>query len=209
MNLVAALAEAVAIPVVRHRDRAIAETGSRLLARHGFAAIELTFTIPDVAGLIAQLRADAPDTLVGAGTVLDASAARRAIDAGASFVVSPCYVDEVAAECRSQRVAYIAAGATPGEILHCWRAGAPLVKVFPARQLGGPGFVRAVRAVFPDIPLMPTGGVGLDEVADYRSAGAACVGLGELFPAHALERGDLAAAEVAVEQARRAIRAGS
>jgi 2-dehydro-3-deoxyphosphogluconate aldolase/(4S)-4-hydroxy-2-oxoglutarate aldolase len=108
----------------------------------------------------------------------------------------------VAKTCHELSVPYLPGGATPGEILHHWQSGATVVKIFPAREIGGPKFLGAVRAVFPDIPLMPTGGVKPENVGEYLDAGAICAGLGgELFPAGALEAGDEAGARAAIEAA--------
>jgi 2-dehydro-3-deoxyphosphogluconate aldolase/(4S)-4-hydroxy-2-oxoglutarate aldolase len=194
-HLINALQQMRIVPVIRHPDTRIAETACRILVEEGARGLEITMTVPDADGLMTRLGATHPDIVLGAGTVLDADQADRAIAAGASFVVSPCWCDDVATACRAAQIPYLPGAMTPGEVLHHARNGAHVVKVFPADASGGPGFLKALRAVFPDIPLMPTGGVTPDNAAAYLAAGALCVGMGgNLLPAAALDQGDEAGA---------------
>ncbi|MEQ8900984.1 MAG: bifunctional 4-hydroxy-2-oxoglutarate aldolase/2-dehydro-3-deoxy-phosphogluconate aldolase [Roseovarius sp.] len=194
-HLTRALKNARIVPVIRHDDTAIAETACHLLAQEGARALEITMTVPDASGLLQRLGAAYPKVILGAGTVLDAAQAQTAIASGAQFVVSPCWCDTVAAACRAAQIPYLPGAMTPGEVLHHAQAGARVVKVFPADAAGGPGFLKALRAVFPDIALMPTGGITPGNAADYLAAGALCVGMGgNLLPAAALEAGDEATA---------------
>src|SRR5690606_35070285 len=127
--------------------------------------------------------------LIGAGTVLDAEGAGHAIDAGAQFVVTPVVDLPTIAAVRSRNAPIVPGAYTPTELYTAWRAGATLVKLFPATNLG-PGFVREVLAPLPELRLCPTGGVTLDNVADWFAAGAAGVGVGSsLMPRDALEAG--------------------
>lgn len=200
------LAETRVVPVIRHKDPEIAMRGAKLLAEAGFPILEMTFTVPGAPDLIARLGRVLPGAVVGAGTVLTDLQVHHAIQAGTQFVVSPCWTDEAAEVCIMENIPYLPGAATPGEILHHWQNGALAVKIFPAHEAGGPGFVKAVKAVFPDIPLMPTGGVKPENVADYLSAGAICVGLGsDLFPAEALEAGDEHMAREQIAEARSAM----
>lgn len=171
------LAEAVVVPVVRMSSEDLAETAVAVLADQGIPAFEMTMTTPGALRLIARLR-ERRGALIGAGTVTTPEQAADCVAAGAEFVVAPVVLADVAARCAELGVPCYLGAATPTEILAAHRAGAAAVKVFPAAQLGGPGFVRAVRAVFPEIALMPTGGVGLANIADYLDAGALCVGMG-------------------------------
>lgn len=171
------LARAVVVPVVRMEDAARAETAVGVLAASGIDAFEITMTTPGALGLIERLRAAAAG-LIGAGTVTSRGQAADCIAAGAEFIVSPVVLPEVARACAERGVPCYLGAATPTEILAAERAGAAAVKVFPAAQLGGPGYLRAVRAVFPDIALMPTGGIGAGDIAAYMAAGALCVGMG-------------------------------
>jgi 2-dehydro-3-deoxyphosphogluconate aldolase/(4S)-4-hydroxy-2-oxoglutarate aldolase len=131
--------------------------------------------------------------LLAAGTVTDGATARRAIDAGAEMIVSPCLVTEVIDVARSQEVAVVSGALTPTEILSAVMAGADLVKVFPASSVGGPAYLRALRGPFPDLELVPTGGVTLDNGGDFFRAGAVAVGVGgELVSRELLDKGDYA-----------------
>lgn len=115
--------------------------------------------------------------VVGAGTVLALEAARRAVDAGASFLVAPHVDPDVVAWAAGRGIPMFPGAATPTEVLAAWRAGAAAVKVFPASSLGA-AFVRELRGPLPDIPLVPTGGIAAQNAADYIDAGAVAVGMG-------------------------------
>ncbi|MCE2897656.1 MAG: bifunctional 4-hydroxy-2-oxoglutarate aldolase/2-dehydro-3-deoxy-phosphogluconate aldolase [Betaproteobacteria bacterium] len=181
------------IPVLRLKSRALAERGIAALAEAGFGSVEITLTTPDALALIrAQRTTAAPGLLVGAGTVLDLDSARACLDAGAQFLVSPCVVPGMGELAHAAGAACLAGAFTPGEVLAAWRSGADVVKVFPA-STGGPAHLAALHAVFPHIPLCPTGGVNLDSLEDWRRAGAAVVGVGNhILDIAALEAGDLA-----------------
>lgn len=147
----------------------------------GVRALEITLNDPQPQALdalhAAARHADNRELDIGAGTVLTIEAAQRAIDAGATFVVSP-HTDPALVEWAAERAIPCFPGAfTPTEILAAWRAGAATVKLFPA-SVAGPNFVREFRGPFPHIPLLPTGGVTADNAADFVRAGAIAVGLG-------------------------------
>lgn len=179
------------IPVLRLNERTRAERAIDLLVQAGYGTVELTLTTPGAIGLIARLRSRAPaGFLVGAGTVLDLDAAARCLDAGADYLVSPCLVPGLAQRCRAAGRAALLGGFTPGEVLAAWREGVQVVKVFPAAT-GGPGHLAALHAIYPDIPLCPTGGVSLGNMAEYFKAGAAFVGVGNnVIDQAALSAGD-------------------
>jgi len=185
------LRAAQVIPVLRLASAGLAERAIDCLVEAGFATVELTLTTPDAIGLIRRLRQRmAPGFLVGAGTVLDLDTAHTCIDAGADYLVSPCLVSGMGALARQSGRACLMGGFTPGEVLAAWREGSDIVKVFPAAT-GGPSHLAALRAVFPQIPLCPTGGVALDNIEAYRRAGAAVVGVGNnIVDLPALEAGD-------------------
>ena len=142
----------------------------------GVSAIEVTVTTPDALTIIEQA-ARLEGVLVGVGSVLDADTARRAVDAGARFVVSPVFQAEVVAEAHRMGVPAGPGAFTPTEILRAHRSGAEVVKVFPADVLGLP-FLKGVLAPMPFLKLMPTGGVTPENAGDWLRAGAAVVGLG-------------------------------
>ncbi len=177
MDAVLARLRGKAIPVVRCESTEQADALSAWLIHGGLTILEITTTVPGYAGLVTKLAAD-PRLLVGTGTVLDAASAEAAVEAGSRFLVSPCLVPDVIAVGKAAKVPVIPGAATPTEVLTAHRAGAAAVKLFPAEQLGGPGFLKAVRSVLPEIPLMPTGGIALEQVPEYISAGAFAVGLG-------------------------------
>jgi len=193
------------VPVVRTRSTETAARASDWLGEAGLTALEITLTVPDAPALIARLVAR-DGLCVGAGTVLDADQARACIDVGSRFVVSPCIVPEVAAVCHKNGILYLPGILTPTELRTAVEMGAPAVKVFPASSIGGPGHLKALRSVFPDVLLMPTGGIDAGTVAAYFAAGAACVGMGgKLMDEAALERGDRDAIIAAARQALDAI----
>jgi 2-dehydro-3-deoxyphosphogluconate aldolase/(4S)-4-hydroxy-2-oxoglutarate aldolase len=190
------------VPVIRTRAEASARRAVDVLARAGFAIFELTMTTPGAISIVADLAGD-PDRLVGAGTVMTAAEAEDCIDAGARFIVSPAVRREVADVCRAREVEVFLGAATPTEVAAAHELGAAAVKLFPAAQLGGPGFVRAVKSVFPGIALMPTGGIATGDIAAYLDAGAICVGMGgRLVDERALAAGDDAAILAAARDVR-------
>ncbi|MES2523993.1 MAG: bifunctional 4-hydroxy-2-oxoglutarate aldolase/2-dehydro-3-deoxy-phosphogluconate aldolase [Gemmatimonadota bacterium] len=166
-----------AVAVVRLASAERAQDTARALADGGVTAIEVTLTTPGALALISTLRREQSTLLVGAGSVLSAAAAREAIEAGASYVVSPVFDADVLATAHTYDVPALPGAYTPTELLHAFQAGADLVKLFPADALG-PAFLKAVLAPMPFLELMPTGGVTPDNVAQWLRAGAVAVGLG-------------------------------
>ncbi|GLZ12707.1 2-dehydro-3-deoxy-phosphogluconate aldolase [Actinomadura sp. NBRC 104425] len=162
------------------------------LVEGGITGIEITFSTPDAAAVIDKARRAHPEALVGAGTVRTAEQARAAADAGARFLVSPGTDDGLARAMLDTGLTTLLGALTPSELMHAAALGAHAVKIFPA-SLGGPGYLRALRGPFPDVPLVPTGGVAAGNVADWLAAGASAVGAGgELAPSSAIASGDLA-----------------
>ena len=171
------------------------------IAEGGVRALEVTMTVPGAVELIRQLAPTLPEGFVfGAGTVLDADTAARVIDAGAQFVVSPVFRRSVIEACHARGVPAMPGCFSPTEILDAWDAGADIVKVFPATALG-PGFFKDVRGPLPQVKLMPTGGVTLDNAGDWIRAGAVAVGVGTaLLDAKAIAAGDYAALRANAER---------
>jgi 2-dehydro-3-deoxyphosphogluconate aldolase/(4S)-4-hydroxy-2-oxoglutarate aldolase len=190
------LAAAKAVAVIRMKDAAKLAEAAEALCRGGVMALEITMTVPGAVGIIRTLARRKPEgVLVGAGTVLDAGAAEDVIAAGADFVVSPIFDAGMIEACRAAGVLAAPGAFTPTEIVTAWRAGADVVKVFPATSLG-PQFIKDVRGPLPELRLMPTGGVTIENARDFLAAGACCVGLGSaLVDAKAVEAGDWAAVE--------------
>ena len=191
-EIVAALARQKAVPVIRASRLDHAMRAAEWLAEAGMTVVEMTLTTPDVFDGLTTLSRD-PKVIAGAGTILSPQDARLAIASGAQFIVTPCWIDGVIDLARDAGVPAFIGAANPSEIWRAHTSGAGAVKIFPAATLGGPAFLKQVRAVFPSVPVMPTGGVTVDTAADYLAAGAFCVGLGsELCPARAIEAGDKA-----------------
>ena len=161
------------------------------IAEGGVRVLEITMTVPGAVELIRRLAPTLPpDFLLGAGTVLDADTVARVVDAGARFVVSPIFRRSVIAACHERDVPAMPGCFTPTEILEAWDAGADVVKVFPATALG-PTYLKDVRAPLPQVKLMPTGGVTLDNAGDWLRAGAVAVGVGTaLLDAKAIAAAD-------------------
>ena len=171
----------------------------------GVCAIEVTMTTPGALAII-DLATARPDKylLFGAVTVLDAESGRAAILAGAQFIVAPGFRPAVVELCRRYSVPVFPGAYTPTEIIAAWEAGADMVKVFPA-SVGGPDFIKALKAPLPQIELVPVGGVELDNTADFIRAGAAAVGVGSaLINQKLLDARDFAAL---TDRARRFVQA--
>ena len=177
-DVVAAIERLGVVAVIRLKDAGALRGTIDALAAGGVRALEVTMTVPGAVDLIAEIAPELPDGfLVGAGTVLDAATARRVIDAGAQFVVSPVFRREVLDQCHRADVASMPGCFTPTEIFEAWTAGADVVKVFPATALG-PTFFKDIRAPLPQLKLMPTGGVSIENAGDWIRAGAVAVGIG-------------------------------
>ena len=173
------LLESGVIAVVRAPEAARLRAVAHALAAGGVGAVEITLTTPGAIAMIADLARDDElgGCVVGAGTVLDEAAVRAVIDAGARFVVSPTLDQAVIRACRERAVPCMPGAFTPTEILEASRAGASLVKLFPAASLG-PSFIRDVLAPLPFLRLVPSGGVTLENAAEWIRAGAAAVSVG-------------------------------
>jgi 2-dehydro-3-deoxyphosphogluconate aldolase / (4S)-4-hydroxy-2-oxoglutarate aldolase len=166
------------VAVIRAENSDQAAHMAEACALGGVGALEITFTVPGAGAVIEHLTKQlSGQILVGAGTVLDPETARIAILAGAQFVVSPALNRETARLCNRYQVPYMPGAATVGEVVSAMECGADIVKVFPGEVLG-PAFVRAVKAPLPQAQLMPTGGVSLDNVADWINAGSVALGVG-------------------------------
>ena len=166
------------IPVLRIDSVERAQTVIDSLQDAGFMTVEIALTTPGAVQLIAELRSRAASSfLVGAGTVLDGKQARRCIDAGADYLVSPCAPPGIAALAHEAGRAVLLGAFTPSEVQAALRERSDIVKLFPASS-GGPSHLAALRAVFPDVVFCPTGGVNADNMAAYFRAGAAVVGIG-------------------------------
>jgi 2-dehydro-3-deoxyphosphogluconate aldolase / (4S)-4-hydroxy-2-oxoglutarate aldolase len=207
-SVMEAIAAAGIVAVLRASDAGRFERVAEVLVEAGVTCVEFTLTSRGAVEALRRFAARMPaGVTLGAGTVLEPEIADAAIDAGASYLVSPTVGLDVIERARRRGVAALPGAFTPTEILRAWRAGADAVKLFPA-SVGGPAYLRAVKAPLPEVPLVPTGGVGLEEIGRYLDAGALAVGLGGPLVGDAGEGGDLGAlrrrADAAVAQLREA-----
>jgi 2-dehydro-3-deoxyphosphogluconate aldolase / (4S)-4-hydroxy-2-oxoglutarate aldolase len=167
------------IPVVRASSADEAMRAIDAIREGGISILEITMTVPGAVALIEQVSKLYGDVAtVGAGTVLDPETATACISAGAKFVVSPALNLDTIACCQRHDVAVMPGALTPTEVVQAWNAGADFVKVFPAGAVGGPSYLKALKAPLPQIELVPTGGVSLKTAADFIKAGAAALGVG-------------------------------
>ena len=166
------------IPVVQASSSQEAKFAAEALAEGGISIVEVTSTVPGGIGILRDTVETLPHVLVGAGNVLGVENAQRCLDAGAEFLVTPG-LDLKTVEYAVRENKFIITGAlTPTEVIAAWQAGSDFVKVFPCAQVGGPHYIRALLGPFPDIPLVPTGGVNLRTAAEFITAGAAALGVG-------------------------------
>lgn len=163
------------VGIVRRGRAADAYNDAKALLNAGLSIVEVSLTTPRAIDVIGKLARDTP--AIGAGTVLTVDEVERVADAGAGFVVSPILDFEVVAAARRRGLVTMPAAFTPTEMVSAVRAGADLVKVFPA-STWSPTAIRDVLAALPDLPLLPTGGIGLADAQDWISAGAVAVGMG-------------------------------
>ncbi|HEY5832696.1 bifunctional 4-hydroxy-2-oxoglutarate aldolase/2-dehydro-3-deoxy-phosphogluconate aldolase [Streptomyces sp.] len=179
------------VAILRARSARHVPAAVDALVGSGVTCLEVTLTIPGAMDAIRALTARLPAYVsVGAGTVTSVHEAAEAVAAGARFVVSPVVRADVIACAAAAGIPCYAGAWTPTEVLTAWQAGASAVKVFPAAS-GGPRHLRSLREPLPGIPLVPTGGIGVDDVHGYIAAGAAAVGMGGPLLGNALDDGDM------------------
>jgi len=172
--------------VVRSQSADDALALAQAAADGGIRFIEITFSVPGALDVIKQLSAR-KNLHVGAGTVLAPQQAERAIEAGAEFVVSPSLELNLVSLCHAANIACFPGAATPTEIIAARRTHADLVKIFPADLLGGPDFIRQMQGPFPEVRFMVSGGVNLENVAEYVQAGVTGICLGSVYLGNLLE----------------------
>jgi 2-dehydro-3-deoxyphosphogluconate aldolase / (4S)-4-hydroxy-2-oxoglutarate aldolase len=195
--------DAGVVAVIRMKDTNRLLNVIEALRVGGVKSMEITMTVPGAIDIIRELSKAVPeDVLVGAGTVVEVETAAKVIDAGATFVVGPVLNLEIVSLCATRGVAVMPGCYTPSEILAGWKAGADIIKVFPATSLG-PKYFKDLSGPFPEIRLMPTGGVTIDNVGEWIAAGAVAVGIGsDLLDKKAIEAGRY---EVLTERAARMV----
>ena len=179
LDVLSKITDSGLVAIVRADNSSDAARIVEACAEGGATAIEVTFTVPGAAAVIEELakRSSARQVVIGAGTVLDPETARIAILAGAQFVVSPSLNRETARLCNRYQIPYLPGAGTIGEIVEALECGVDIVKIFPGETLG-PAFVKAARAPLPHVSLMPTGGVTIDNAAEWIAAGSIALGVG-------------------------------
>ncbi|MFD5922987.1 bifunctional 4-hydroxy-2-oxoglutarate aldolase/2-dehydro-3-deoxy-phosphogluconate aldolase [Kitasatospora sp. NPDC058201] len=191
------------LAIVRGRDRDAALRTVLTLAEEGITASEVSLTTTDALWVIDQARRElGPDALLGAGTVLSTEDAARAADAGAAFLVTPGLVPGLPQGPGEPPV--LMGALTPGEVMAATGHGALAVKLFPA-LFGGPAYLNALRAPFPDVPFLPVGGIDATAALAYLAAGAVAVGVGSPLVGDAADGGDQRALRARVAQWRTAL----
>jgi len=167
------------VPVIRVTSASEAIDVSDAIKEGGVSFIEITMSVPGAIDVIKELTKKYKDDIImGAGTVLDTETGRAALLAGAQFIVSPTLNLDLVRLAHRYSALVIPGTMTPTEILTAWNEGADMVKVFPAAQLGGPEYIKAVRGPLPQILLVPTGGVNLQNAGAFIKAGATALGVG-------------------------------
>jgi 2-dehydro-3-deoxyphosphogluconate aldolase/(4S)-4-hydroxy-2-oxoglutarate aldolase len=175
------------IPAVRVASAEDALFAADSIFRAGIPVIEMTLTVPGALHAIASLKADHPNAVIGAGTVLDLETARDCLKAGACFITSPGFDPEISRFGAENDVLVIPGVLTPSEVMMASRTGAQLIKIFPCAQVGGAAYIRTLRAPFPHIALIASGGVTQQTALEFIHAGAAALGIGEdLIPREAV-----------------------
>ncbi len=179
------------IPSVRTPSPADARFAAETVSAAGVPIIEISMSVPGAEAVIAELARSMPDLIVGAGTILDLTTAHHAVHAGARFLTSPGLDLQVVAFALKEGVLVMPGAMTPTEVTTAWQAGADLVRVFPCAPQGGPSYIHALKAPFPQVPLVAAGGVNQQTAGEFIAAGAAAIAVGrELIPRKALQHRD-------------------
>ncbi len=176
-------------PGARVKSAEHATYAAETLYHAGIPVIEITMTVPGAIGVIRKLAQGFPDMVVGAGTVLDRETAKRCLEAGARFLTSTGFVQEVVETALEKDVVAIPGALTPTEVIAAWKSGADFVKIFPAEPVGGALYIRSLKLPLPQVKLIAAGGVNQQTATGYILAGASAIGVGgELLPRDALAK---------------------
>jgi 2-dehydro-3-deoxyphosphogluconate aldolase/(4S)-4-hydroxy-2-oxoglutarate aldolase len=179
------------LPSIRLSSAEDARFAAETVSEAGIPIVEITMTVPGALDLIRDLSRSMPDLVVGAGTILDSETVRHCMGAGAAFVTSPGLDLRLVEFARTEGILAIPGALTPTEITLASQAGADLIKVFPCGLLGGASYIRALKAPFPNVPLVASGGVNQQTAAEFILAGAVAIGVGtELIPRKAVQQRD-------------------
>jgi len=180
------------IPAIRVHSAPDAIFAANAVFQGGILIAELTMTVPEATKVIAELMRVNPDVAVGAGTVLDVETAKRCLDVGASFLTSTGLDLDIVEFAEEHNVAVIPGALSPSEIMRAIKAGVDFIKIFPCANVGGPAFIKAMKAPFPKSRLIASGGVNQTTASEFIRAGAIALGIGEdLIPREAVATQDL------------------
>jgi 2-dehydro-3-deoxyphosphogluconate aldolase/(4S)-4-hydroxy-2-oxoglutarate aldolase len=207
-SVLANLTQAGVVPVLRAQSPDNVVLAVAALVEGGIPVAEITMTVPGAVTAIERCASHFGERItLGAGSVTRVDMCMEVIDAGSVFVVTPVFKPAVIEACRRRGVCVVAGALTPTEIVMAWEAGADVIKVFPAKAMGGPAYLRMVHEPLPHIPLTPTGGVSLETLAEYFRAGAPFVGAGgDLVSRQAIDSGNSQAISERARQYAAAIR---
>lgn len=179
------------LPAIRVASAEDALFAAGEMLKGGIPVVELTMTVPGAIGVITELARTSPELIVGAGTVLDIETARICVDAGVAFISSPGMDPKTVEFVVRHNVAAIPGALTATEVMMARDAGADLVKIFPCAPVGGPSYIKALKAPFPHVPFIASGGVDQVTASDFIRSGACALGIrGKLIPPEAIERRD-------------------
>jgi 2-dehydro-3-deoxyphosphogluconate aldolase/(4S)-4-hydroxy-2-oxoglutarate aldolase len=177
------------IPSIRVSSTEDALFAAEAVARGGIPIMEVTLTVPEATKVISHVVQHAPEVIVGAGGVLDAETARRCLDAGAKFLTSDGLDPETVKFAVQEEIAIIPGSLTPTDVIAAWKLGPDFVKIVPCAHVGGDGYIRSLKAMFPNVPLIAAGGVNQRTALSFLLAGAVALGIGgELIPREAIRR---------------------
>jgi 2-dehydro-3-deoxyphosphogluconate aldolase/(4S)-4-hydroxy-2-oxoglutarate aldolase len=167
------------IPVIRASSSELAVAAARAVLEGGIPVMEVTLACPKAIEAIREIkRTMNGDVLLGGGNVMNVSDARACLDAGAQFFTSPNFCPATIDLAKEAGILIIAGALTPTEVVNAWRAGADFVNVFPCGKVGGPGYIKSLKAAMPKISMIPSGGVNLATAAAFLDAGASALGIG-------------------------------
>jgi 2-dehydro-3-deoxyphosphogluconate aldolase / (4S)-4-hydroxy-2-oxoglutarate aldolase len=177
-NICARIAEIGIVPAVRLSSGEDARFAAEAIYSSGIPIVEVTMTVPGALAVISQLTKHNSALIVGAGTVLNVETAQECLDAGAAFLTTPGLDLEVVNFAVKRGTVVFPGAMTPGEVMAAARAGADFVKIFPCAQLGGPSYISALKAPFPKVALIASGGVNQENATNFIRAGAIALGIG-------------------------------
>lgn len=178
------------IPVIRETDEEKLYSLGKTLAEGGLTVLEVTLMSENAYNVIRRLSSESGLT-IGAGTVLNQDMAKKAMEAGAKFLVSPGLNEGAVVFARNNNIPFIPGVMTPTEIMQAMTLGCDVIKVFPVASLGGAAYLKSLKGPFPELKIMASGGIGLEDIGDYFKAGTFCVGAGgHLTPKEAIQKED-------------------